>query len=151
MDLLFIISSWDRLAKLRIHTESSLHVFEQVTSELGTQMRRFVLEVCDHHDTVLLPKELQARNRRKTSRKNSNDNSTSATFHLNFYKFHALGHVPQMIRQSGTTNNWSTCSVRPPNIGCSVYLQISSLNMNIIARRLSTKSPARYDGIMLHK
>ena len=112
MELLYLVSSWDRFAKLRVHTESSLHVLEKLTSALGTQFRQFLHKVCKRHDTHLLPKEVAARIRRAAKNKNPTpSNPTTAKFHLNFYKYHAIGHVAQMIRQSGTTGNYSTSGV----------------------------------------
>ncbi|KIO20707.1 hypothetical protein M407DRAFT_29645 [Tulasnella calospora MUT 4182] len=43
-DCLFTLCYWHALAKLRIHTESTLQLLEKATTDLGFQLRRFVAE-----------------------------------------------------------------------------------------------------------
>ncbi|KAF8525645.1 hypothetical protein JB92DRAFT_2701590 [Gautieria morchelliformis] len=40
-DLLFVFSSWHGLAKLRLHTDTTLHNLEELTAIFGTLLRRF--------------------------------------------------------------------------------------------------------------
>lgn len=68
MDLLFTMAMWHALAKLRMHTTSTLSVFEQVTAELGSSLRRFSSGVCSHFRTRELPREEAARGRRTAAK-----------------------------------------------------------------------------------
>lgn len=56
---------WHALAKLRMHTESTLDLFEQVTQNLGRSLRFFTNEICEAFDTKETPSEHQARQRRE--------------------------------------------------------------------------------------
>ncbi|ETW76906.1 hypothetical protein HETIRDRAFT_242215, partial [Heterobasidion irregulare TC 32-1] len=61
MDLLFELVTWHALAKLHLHTDTTLRIFEQVTTSLGALIRKFVLITCVHFDTKELPSEEAAR------------------------------------------------------------------------------------------
>ena len=94
---------------------------------MGATMRAFVREVCDWFDTKELPKETQARQRRKRGgKKSANGTSSSAAdnsaqpvsskrkrLNLKTYKYHRLGDYPAAIRMFGTTDNFTTQTVRP--------------------------------------
>lgn len=69
MKLLFVLAHWHGLAKLRLHTDTTLDILDQLTSELGDQFRSFVSRVCDQVETKELPREYQARKRREAQRK----------------------------------------------------------------------------------
>lgn len=71
MDLLYITAYWHSLAKLRMHTDSSLTVFESVTTELGKALRYFAEETCGHFKTVELDSEYSARARATARRENA--------------------------------------------------------------------------------
>ena len=62
LDLLYVIAYWHSLAKLRMHTDSSLQEFRQVTTLLGEGLRYFADETCQHFQTFETDKEYQARN-----------------------------------------------------------------------------------------
>ncbi|KAK7458854.1 hypothetical protein VKT23_009864 [Stygiomarasmius scandens] len=64
-DLLFVMATWHALAKLRLHSETSLKAFEGATRELGIQLRRFKKEVCDTMTTTETPGEKTKRQRRE--------------------------------------------------------------------------------------
>jgi len=69
MDLLFICATWQGLAKLRLHTDETLKIFDTVTASLGEAMRQFSTDTCASFKTRELPKEAAARARRTTSKK----------------------------------------------------------------------------------
>lgn len=77
-ELLFELSTWHALAKLRLHTESTLVDLENSTIRLGHSMRNFEKNVCSHYETKELPSELAARTRRQ-SKKKANDRKAAAT------------------------------------------------------------------------
>ena len=55
--LLYKTAEWHALAKLRIHTDSTLNLFDVVTREFGRLMRQFRDRTADEFDTVELPHE----------------------------------------------------------------------------------------------
>jgi hypothetical protein len=65
MKLLYRISEWHAFAKLRMHTEDSLALMEECTKELGKLLRQFRQLTCTEFRTVELPREAEARLRRR--------------------------------------------------------------------------------------
>jgi hypothetical protein len=66
MSLLFRLAEWHALAKLRMHTESTLTQMENVTTIIGQQLRDFCNITCKAFKTTELPKEAEARARKET-------------------------------------------------------------------------------------
>ena len=99
--LLYKAAEWHALAKLRLHTDSTLDLLEAVTRELGCLMRRFRDKTSDEFNTVELPREAGAR-------KGGTRSSKKKKLNLNTYKFHALGDYVATIRLFGTTDSYST-------------------------------------------
>jgi len=111
MKLLFRIVEWHGLAKLRMHTETTLAQLEQVTMDLGRLMRNFRDKTCAGFNTTELAREVEARNRRNARKKTTNapnQNRKLKTLNLLTYKFHALGDYVRTIRMFGTTDSFST-------------------------------------------
>lgn len=96
--LLYKATEWHALAKLRLHTESTLDLLEAVTREFGRLMRQFRDKTSDEFNTVELPRETGARKGGARPKK----------LNLNTYKFHALGDYVATIRLFGTTDSYST-------------------------------------------
>jgi len=67
---LFRLAEWHTLAKLRLHTETTLNRLELVTTILGKELRCFSSVTCQSFSTEELPKEVAARGRRE-SRENA--------------------------------------------------------------------------------
>jgi hypothetical protein len=65
MKLLYRISEWHALAKLRMHTEYSLELMEESTKEIGELLRQFRWLTCAQFSTIELPREADARMKRK--------------------------------------------------------------------------------------
>ena len=59
--LLYKAAEWHALAKLRMHTDSTLDVLEAVTREFGRLMRQFRDKTSDEFDTRELPRETGSR------------------------------------------------------------------------------------------
>jgi hypothetical protein len=55
------------LAKLRLHTEETLTILDDVTRSLGIALRAFKKELCSKFATKELPSEAAARQRKRTS------------------------------------------------------------------------------------
>jgi hypothetical protein len=66
MKLLYRTAEWHALAKLRMHSDSTLSLLEDVTVEFGKLMRQFRDLTCSQFQTLELPRETAARYRRKT-------------------------------------------------------------------------------------
>jgi hypothetical protein len=64
-DWIFIMAYTHALAKLRLHTESTLQLLEIVTIEFGKVTRRFKAITCMAYQTTELPREVAARVRRE--------------------------------------------------------------------------------------
>jgi hypothetical protein len=122
LDLLFVLATWHALAKLRMHSTSSLAVFDGVTKILGQLLRRFNDHVCPKYNTRETPSELRkrARNTASNASKNNSQRNLNNTeqvppkrrnFLLESYKPHALGHYSSWIRRFGTTDSYSTQTV----------------------------------------
>jgi hypothetical protein len=119
LKLLFDLAHWHGLAKLRMHTDSTLDLLSQVTIALGARIREFQGKTCPAFSTHELERERAARVRRQDKKKkamadtNSNTQKSSTGrqlkgFSLKTYKYHALGDYCDTIRRFGTTDSYST-------------------------------------------
>ncbi|TCD70859.1 hypothetical protein EIP91_001167 [Steccherinum ochraceum] len=114
-DMLFTLADWHALAKLRMHTDSSLALLRATTASLGKQYRFFVKNVCGFYDTKELAREEAARNRRRAAAIKAGKPTPPATagklkktLNVFTYKHHALGDYPDTIVMFGTTDSYST-------------------------------------------
>jgi hypothetical protein len=117
LDLLWELALWHGLAKLCLHTESTLNVLEATTSNLGAATRQFE-KSCRDIDTRELPWEIAARIRRdaKTAStgaanhkgKQKATGPKQKVLNLKTFKWHAIGHLPHFIRRHGTSESYST-------------------------------------------
>lgn len=182
MDLLFLHGHWHGLAKLQMHHDITLEIFDAETRSLGEKLCDFSTKTCAAFDTIELCREQQAhlcreaRNESSHGRQNapanasvphltphsSRTSSNSANLdslsqgvqqpqstggsmnrdlpicinsaadqtqpqgsnlptrggrrhkklNINTYKFHLYGDYPNTIREYGTTDSYSTESVR---------------------------------------
>lgn len=62
--LLFVMAHWHGLAKLRMHTDSTLAILKTTTTQLGEMLREFKDKTCPNFATKELAREAQARVRR---------------------------------------------------------------------------------------
>lgn len=112
LTLLYQTAKWHALAKLRVHSESTLNHLEVQTKILGQQMRAFRDTTKDTFSTVELPSETAARKRRSLATKGNVTaqprGPLKKVLNLHTYKFHALGDYIQSIRLFGTIDSYST-------------------------------------------
>ena len=110
--LLFLLAHWHGLAKLRLHTDETLEVLEEVSGRLGRQLCLFANEMCSAFSTQELCREAESRRRRQAREGESGmtqtQNRRPKLFNLRTYKLHALGDYPAQIRMYGTTDSYST-------------------------------------------
>jgi hypothetical protein len=124
--LLFELATWHGLAKLRLHTDTTLSNLETSTTRLGHLLRKFKTIVCAAYITRDLPSEEAARGRRQAAKAKKTaeadkptqqPQSTTTkkaklrTFNMETYKLHSLPDVPASIRAFGVTENTSTKNV----------------------------------------
>ncbi|KAG6812796.1 hypothetical protein H0H92_000428 [Tricholoma furcatifolium] len=132
LELLFKLATWHGLAKLKMHTDSTLQDLDNSLTRLGKSLRDFKRITCAAYVTRELPAEVAARGRRKAAlaavksvpRSNSqrrqhpkNEEQPEKTaktrprlreFNMSTVKLHGLGDYAATIREHGTTDNYST-------------------------------------------
>jgi hypothetical protein len=121
--LLYRFAEWHALAKLRMHSESTINFLEKTFRKLSRKLRKFRDDTCAAFNTSELPKEKAARQR---AAQRSGTNSTipesnsprTKKFNLSTYKFHAMGDYVGTIKLFGTTDSFTTQIVR------TVYIHI---------------------------
>lgn len=141
LDLLFSLSTWHSLAKLRLHTDATLGLLDSATQLLGNQLRLFKARTCTFYKTRELPSEVRKRQQKTIQKSKIIETDTSIPidiglvnvgsrqmpkqkeFNINTFKVHALGHYTSFIRQYGTTDSYSTQPVE--NCPVYIYIQIS--------------------------
>ena len=130
--LLFEAATFHGLAKLRLHTETTVQDLEHSLTRLGDALRSFQKKVCPAYKTAELPTEEAARIRRQATAasksaaadlkgkgKATPKNPIQETgvrrqrnFNLNTYKIHALGGYGKAIRKYGSMDNYNSQTVR---------------------------------------
>ncbi|KAF7359981.1 hypothetical protein MVEN_00725000 [Mycena venus] len=117
LDLLFTLAEWHSLAKLKLHTDTTVKLLASVTKTLGRLLRRFKRVVCPEFATKELPSEEAARGRRQAKKaaqgKSRAGAATKTTakvkeYNLTTYKLHGLGDYAPVIPWVGTTESFST-------------------------------------------
>ncbi|KIK10901.1 hypothetical protein PISMIDRAFT_19979, partial [Pisolithus microcarpus 441] len=113
--LLFRLSEWHALAKLRIHSDDSLARLDEALKRLAAEIRRFQRTTCDAFKTHELPSEVAARHRRQQAqsksefpKKPASSAARPKSFNILTYKFHALGDYTRSIRMFGSTDSYTT-------------------------------------------
>jgi hypothetical protein len=118
LTLLFELAYWHALAKLRLHSDTTLRFLDTSTTRLGRYMRNFKSSTCKAFRTAELPHEETARRRKSAAMNPTGQQAAAASsnpriqkLNLNTYKWHALGDYASTIRKYGTTDNYSTQTV----------------------------------------
>ena len=137
------------MAKLRLHTKSTLATFKSLTVELAAKLREFA-ELTKSLDVRETPQEYARRKKRAEAAKatamarsgrtttsshdqnqpksNSGDGRRICSLNLNTYKAHSFGDYARTIEEFGTTDSYSTqivssrCSFHP-----SIYTDFTSI------------------------
>ncbi|KAJ7721601.1 hypothetical protein B0H16DRAFT_1473776 [Mycena metata] len=117
--MLFRLAEWNAFAKLRMHTTSSLELFDKSTVVIGRELRSFAATTQAEYKTVELPNESAARVRRGARKKAGGKAPAPAQtvppvaakgkfLNLLTYQFHALGDYVPTIRLFGTIESYCT-------------------------------------------
>lgn len=147
MTLLFRVSEFHSLAKLRMHTEDTLDHLSKATRELGKLMRDFRDFSDEHFDTLELPKEVSARNKREAvqaAKRVANgelvvDKSAGKRkkgLNLSTYKWHALGDYAPCIPMVGPLGSHSSQLVCIFNLGIEETELTYVINQGELAHRV---------------
>jgi hypothetical protein len=110
------MAHWHALAKLRVHTETTIAMLRAQTATLGRRLRRFQSTVAAHYDTVETDYEHEKRKRREARRaleaggsaKPSDSHKRVVKFNMTTYKLHSIGDYPDAIVLYGTMDSFST-------------------------------------------
>ncbi|KAF7966593.1 hypothetical protein HWV62_37801 [Athelia sp. TMB] len=128
--LIFTCAEWHALAKLRLHTDTTLDIMDLSTVRLGRELRSFAKTTCSAFATKELKREVAARQRRQaraavassskrcigpaviaqggTQKDTQPNGPLLKTFNLNTVKIHFLGDHADTIREFGTNDSHST-------------------------------------------
>jgi hypothetical protein len=130
--LLFEAATFHGLAKLRLHTETTVTDLEHSLTRLGDGLRAFQKTVCPAYKTADLPAEEAARIRRQANAAKKADAKGKGkakakapvnppkgggtrrlrNFNLDTYKIHALGGYAKAIRKYGSMDNYNSQTVQ---------------------------------------
>ncbi|KAJ3562565.1 hypothetical protein NP233_g9492 [Leucocoprinus birnbaumii] len=121
LDLLFTLGTWHALAKLRLHTETTLRLLKATTSQLGYCLRKFQATTCSYYHVEDLPSNETARGpinaKTATSQAKGKGKApkggTSKPLNLSTYKLHGLGDYVDYIIKFGPSDGFSTQTVSP--------------------------------------
>jgi hypothetical protein len=113
LDLLFLLATWHGYAKLWLHTDNTLQMFEAVGHSLCDALRHFAFETSPKYRTKELPMKLNACLRYEKGKGKQRDSSGSQLkkFNLATYKIHCIPDYPSAIWHFGTTDSYSTQTV----------------------------------------
>jgi hypothetical protein len=108
------------MAKLRMHTDKTLKIFDNLTLRIGAEFRAFNKKTCPTFQTRELKRETEARKRRQSKKTGATGATTAERldadsegplpkiFNIQTYKHHSLGDYPKAIRTFGTVDSYST-------------------------------------------
>jgi hypothetical protein len=143
--LLFRFAQWHALAKLRIHTESTVTFLDEIFHKLCKNLRKFQRDTCAAFNTIELPREKAAREKRLTQNSQPNAGACRETtgsrvkkFNLNTYKFHAMGDYVRTIKLFGTTDSFTTQMV------CACFIYTIHLMLDFARESLHTELSRRF-------
>ena len=138
LDMLFSLAEFHAFAKMRLHSERTLELFDQSVIKVGDAMRKFETVVCAAYETKELPRETAARGRRDAAAAAKAGSKTAAPggskgkgkaapaaarqkpggiprqakFELSTFKYHSFGDYPDAVRAFGTLDVLSSQHVR---------------------------------------
>lgn len=112
-DVLYTLTNWHSLAKLAVHTDSTLMALTKATEDLGNRLRLFSDVSKKKIDTYKTPREQRKRMRRVTVAQGLNISGEKCPkeFKLDTSKLHALGDYVEHIKKFGPADIISTQTV----------------------------------------
>ena len=125
-DLIFMLCMWHTLAKLQLHTSTTLKHLQTMTKKLSKILWSFAKTTHTDFETTDLPHEQAAwawrhaakdstkRTGGGASTKKTSPGATRRFFNLLTYKLHSLGDYFWAILMYGSTDNYSMQVVQAP-------------------------------------
>lgn len=152
LKLIFRLSHWHGLAKLRLHSDLTLDILDTETTYLGDALRTFKNKTCAAFQTREFKREVDSRKKKavkKTAPGGSSASNTTSNnetpknvgpaadsegrafkaFSLKTYKAHALGDYVDIIKRIGTSDSFSSETVSL-FLGCSILVIDNFLREN---------------------
>ncbi|KAG2033983.1 hypothetical protein BDR03DRAFT_935455 [Suillus americanus] len=108
LDLLFDLAAWQGYAKLHLHTDNTLAVFDTATVVLG----EFYAARGRQAAALASQQTVKEGKKRATDLETTQAEPKLKRLNLKTYKYHALGDYPNTIQCMGTTDNFSTQTSR---------------------------------------
>ncbi|KAJ7649427.1 hypothetical protein DFH06DRAFT_1282942 [Mycena polygramma] len=122
LNVLFTLAEWHTLAKLKLHTDTTIGLLGTATAGVGRLLRRFKAVMCPEFATQELPSEEAARGRRQVKKAGlgkgkgraaavaaaAKTTTKAKEYNLETYKFHSLGYYMPSILWFGTSDSYST-------------------------------------------
>ena len=123
LSMLFVLGTWHALAKLRMHTDSSLKLLDDATTCLGIALRYFTWVTCPQFPTKETAAEFSKRKRKEatsTTKAPESNARKPMTYNMKTIKLHSLGDYVSHIQTYGTTDSYDTgiVSLGPMHIPC---------------------------------
>ena len=78
LDLLFLLCHWYSLAKLRMHTDETLEIMDNVTKSLGNTIHAFKADACPAFRTRELKREAQGHQRREVRSQSQREGTSTS-------------------------------------------------------------------------
>ncbi|KAH9167309.1 hypothetical protein EDB89DRAFT_2075020 [Lactarius sanguifluus] len=155
--LLFLLATWHTYAKLRLHTDTMLEMFEAVGASLCQALRYFATVTCPRYTTKELQREANARatrQREKASRNEGPEKSQKRTakakkFNMSTFKIHCIPDYMPAIRKYGTTDSYSTQTSELAHRLSKMWYRSSNKNRGFIGQITSKESRTRFYAAML--
>jgi hypothetical protein len=126
MKLLYRTAEWHAFAKLRMHSNSTLLLLEELTTEFGKLIRQFRDLTCSQFKTVELSREAAARKRRGAKQQLA-ESSASV--------------VPRSLELATASDNVTASSSAPPRSGTGIPPVTPSSNQSQGQPQVSGFSP----------
>ena len=135
LELIFVMAHWHALAKLRIHTDTTLAIMDDTTIVLGHKLRAFQRMTCSAFQTRELRREMDARVRRQVKKKTEQRGSSSSRHPTEQV---ATTPVKHKAGSSSTEHNTSS-NLASHSSGCASVVESPPSNNELQQRTLPEK------------
>ena len=128
LSMLFILGTWHSLAKLRMHTDSSLKLLDDATTCLGIALQYFTQVTCPEFPTKETAAEFNKRKcKEATSMTKAPDSNGRKlrTFNMKTIKLHLLNDYVSHIKTHGIIDSYDTGIVSTNSITLTLSLTLT--------------------------
>jgi len=116
LNLLFELATWHAFARLWVHTDGTLDMFQASTKSLMAAVWQFIWDTCKFYVAQELPKEtaacgwcmaaLTAKQGSHSTKGKTSAAPKGKKLNLETYKYHTLADYPKTIRMFRTADNY---------------------------------------------